>query len=81
MEVKKRTRAPKPPIDSREWMSAEEVAAMIGCSKATVQRFANGEYRQYPRLPFIPCGIKKRVYRKESTLAWLAELERMAIAK
>jgi predicted DNA-binding transcriptional regulator AlpA len=70
-----RTRREKPPIESRRWLDAGEVAGLIGCSRSTVQRFSNGQVPGVPRLPFVPRGAKSRVWLKETVEEWLRRVQ------
>lgn len=72
---RRRRRRIRPPLDQRDWMVAEEVAEMIGCSVAIVHRFSNGEIAGAPKLRFLPRGAKARVFLKEAVRAWMNQAQ------
>lgn len=75
-ETKKaRKRKVRPPLAERGYRMAEEVAAMLGCSKATVQRLSNGEVEGYPRLPWVPRGVRARVWMADAVERWLEQVQ------
>jgi predicted DNA-binding transcriptional regulator AlpA len=73
---KTRNRTPKPPIESRQWLTATEVGHLIGASRATVHRMANGEVPGCPRLPFMPRGMKARVFMKPTVERWIEDCQK-----
>lgn len=57
--------------EQRRVLFTEDVARMVGCSAATIERM-----RYEGRGPkWIRVGARNIVYREESVLAWLAEQE------
>ncbi|MCX6626017.1 MAG: hypothetical protein NTW28_00105 [Candidatus Solibacter sp.] len=70
--MKTRKRKELPPAESRRWRTAVEVAALLGCSKATVQRFTSGMVAGVPRLPSVPRGSRARIWHIDAVEAWLA---------
>lgn len=73
-----RNRKPLPPIETRQWLIAEEAAAFIGVSVATLYRFTRGEVAGVPKLPSLPRGSKARVWRKEALEDWMRQCEAAA---
>lgn len=71
----RRRRRALPPIDQRDWVIASEVGNMIGCSPATVHRYSNGEIAGVPRLPFLPRGVKARVFLKATVRSWMNQVQ------
>lgn len=68
------------PIDIRDWMTAEETAAAIGCSVATVHRLRRGIIPGVPMLPAVPVGSRKFIFRKASIRQWQDQAEKSAQA-
>jgi hypothetical protein len=48
---------------------------MIGCSEATVNRYSNGEVPGVPRLPYLPRGIKARVWMRDTVAKWIVDAQ------
>ena len=76
---KTRNRHPLPPLDSRDWMTANETALKLGCSVATVHRLRRG---LIPGVEPLPCGQygRKFVFRKTSTAQWQDRHEQRRVA-
>jgi hypothetical protein len=73
-----RIRKQRPPLDSRPYRFADEVAAMIGCSEATVNRYSNGEVPGVPRLPYLPRGRRARVWMCSTIEKWVDEVQALS---
>ena len=67
----KRTRKRRslPPQETRDWMTANETALMLGCSVATVHRLRRG---MIPGVEPLPCSQygRKFVFRRASIARW-----------
>lgn len=68
-----RRRRPRPPVEKRSWLIASEIYDLCGLSEATVNRYARGELK--PVLPSIPRGTRGRVFRRDTVLVWIKQLE------
>lgn len=68
---RKRTRKRRslPPQETRDWMTANETALMLGCSVATVHRLRRG---MIPGVEPLPCSQygRKFVFRRTSIARW-----------
>ena len=67
-----------PPLETRDWMTAYEMAFALGCSVATVHRLRRG---LIPGLAPLPCSQygRKVVFRKASAAHWQDENERRGL--
>ena len=65
------------PIAERSYLFTDEAARELGCSTVTVDRLANGSIQGYLRLPFLPRGKRRRVFRKVTLEAWMRMVETM----
>jgi Helix-turn-helix domain len=77
---KTRTRRPLPPLEAREWMTADETALTLGCSVATLHRLRRGLILRVEPLPCSQYG-RKVVFRKTSVALWQANNEQRGLAK
>jgi hypothetical protein len=64
-----RKRRSLPPQETRDWMTANETALMLGCSVATVHRLRRG---MIPGVEPLPCSQygRKFVFRRASIARW-----------
>ena len=60
-----RSRLPLPPLQARDWMTANETALALGCSTATIHRLRRGVISGVEPLPCSQYG-RKCVSRKPS---------------
>ena len=60
-----RNRCPLPPLQARDWMTANETALALGCSAATIHRLRRGVISGVEPLPCSQYG-RKCVSRKPS---------------
>jgi hypothetical protein len=75
-EGPKRTRRPLPAIEVREWLTAEETGAVLGCSVATVHRLRRGLIAGVAVLPAVAVGTRKYIFRKASVARWQDQNEK-----
>lgn len=75
-ERQKRNRRPLPPIDVRDWLTAQETALTVGCSVATIHRLRRGIVPGVAVLPSVPVGTRKFIFRKESVRRWQEQVEK-----
>lgn len=75
-----RTRKTIPPQSDRDWLSIEEAAEAIGCSKSTAHRLRRGEISGVPRLPSVQVARRKWVIMKSSLQEWQRRNERSSAA-
>lgn len=71
----KRSRRPLLAFETRDWMTVQETAYLIGASVATIHRLRRGLIPGIPPLPAVPVGIRKFVFRKASVQRWQDENE------
>jgi predicted DNA-binding transcriptional regulator AlpA len=64
--------------EARDWLTAHEVAQMLGCSVATVHRLRRGLIAGVEPLPYSQYG-RKLVFRKASIIAWQERIEKRAL--
>jgi hypothetical protein len=75
-ERPKRTRRPLLAIELRDWLTAEETGAVLGCSVATVHRLRRGLIAGVAVLPAVPVGTRKFIFRKASVACWQDQNEK-----
>jgi hypothetical protein len=75
-ERTKRTRRPLPAIEVRDWLTAEETGAVLGCSVATVHRLRRGLIAGVAVLPAVAVGTRKYTFRKASVTRWQDQNEK-----
>ncbi|WP_321470129.1 helix-turn-helix domain-containing protein [uncultured Paludibaculum sp.] len=73
--IQTRHRKPLPPASERRWRTVDEVAALLGCSRSTVQRFTSGLVPGVPRLPSVPRGTRARIWHVDAVEAWLSQVQ------
>ena len=76
---KTRDRRPLPPLQARDWMTANETALALGCSVATVHRLRRGLISGVEPLPCSQYG-RKFVFRKASIARWQENNEQRRVA-
>jgi hypothetical protein len=74
-----RNRRPLPPLEARDWMTANETALALGCSVATVHRLRQGVI---PGVEPLPCSRygRKMIFRKASIARWQDNNEQRGLA-
>ena len=76
----KRIRRPLPPLDTRDWMTAQETALRLGCSVATVHRLRRGLIVGTAPLPCNQYG-RKVIFRKIPVAQWEQQNEKKVSAQ
>jgi len=79
MSTVRRSRRPLPPLELRDWMTAQETALTLGCSVATVHRLRRGLIPGIEPLPCCQYG-RKFVFRKLSIAQWRERNEKGRLA-
>jgi hypothetical protein len=74
-----RNRRPLPPQKTRDWLTPNETALVLGCSVATVHRLWRG---LIPGMEPLPCSQygRKCVFRKASIARWQDNNEQRRVA-
>jgi hypothetical protein len=63
-------------METRDWLTAEETAAALGCSVATVHRLRRGLIAGVAVLPAVAVGTRKFIFRKSTIAYWQDQNEK-----